>query len=114
VSEYRVFVQHGDPVDLRPYTGDPLIVPDPAQIRGALRAYRDGPAGYALDFGVTDDGRTLVMEVNDGYAIGAYGLAPVRYAALIAARWAELREQAAARDAGQDPSPRARDRDGND
>lgn len=92
VTEYRGFVLHGDLIDLRPYRGDPLCFPDPEVIRAALAAQsRAGaPAAYALDFGVTSDGRTLVVEVNDAYAVGAYGLSPMRYARLIATRWAEL------------------------
>ncbi len=29
---------------------------------------------FSMDFGLTDDGRTLLIEVNDGYSIGCYGL----------------------------------------
>ncbi|WP_420325533.1 ATP-grasp domain-containing protein [Mameliella sp.] len=92
VTEYRGFVLHGDLIDLRPYRGDPLCFPDPEVIRAALAAQSTAgaPAAYALDFGVTSDGRTLVVEVNDAYAVGAYGLSPIRYARLIATRWAEL------------------------
>lgn len=43
-----------------------------------------------MDFGLTDDGRTLMIEVNDGYALGCYGLLYVNYAKLLSARWAEL------------------------
>jgi hypothetical protein len=39
---------------------------------------------------VDAQGRTLVVEANDGFALGAYGLMPVDYARLLAARWAEL------------------------
>ena len=40
---------------------------------------------------ITLGGYELVVEVNDAYALGAYGLPPLRYAAMIDARWAELR-----------------------
>ncbi|MBY6161070.1 ATP-grasp domain-containing protein [Mameliella alba] len=92
VTEYRGFVLHGDLIDLRPYRGDPLAFPDPEVIRNALavQARAAAPSAYALDFGVTSDGRTLVVEINDGYAVGAYGLSPLRYARLIETRWAEL------------------------
>lgn len=39
---------------------------------------------------MTDDGRTLLIEVNDGYSLGCYGLFYIDYAKLLAARWAEL------------------------
>ena len=43
-----------------------------------------------MDFGVTADGRTLMIEVNDGYSLGCYGLLYLDYAKLLSARWAEL------------------------
>lgn len=99
VTEHRAFVLHGEIIGLRHYKGDPLRFPDADRLRAAVAAYRDAPAGYALDIGVAEDGRTLLVEVNDGYATGAYGLSPARYAAVIDARWAELRRS----DAGQAP-----------
>ena len=43
-----------------------------------------------MDFCLTDDGRTLLIEVNDGCSIGCYGLEPIDYAKLLSTRWAEL------------------------
>lgn len=48
------------------------------------------PPGYAAGFGVTRGGRTLFIEVNDGYSLGSYGLQRNLYAQLLSARWAEL------------------------
>lgn len=92
LSEYRVFVLHGAIVGVRHYKGDPLLFPDGDRVRAAVTAYADAPASYALDVGVAEDGRTLLVEVNDSYATGDYGLAPVRFAAVIEARWNELKE----------------------
>lgn len=89
-SEHRCYVLHGEPIGLRHYKGDPLVFPEADVIRDALAEYSECPAGCAIDFGVTEQGETLIVEVNDGYAVGAYGLAPVRYAQIIAARWAEI------------------------
>ena len=91
LSEQRCYVLYGDPIGLRHYAGDPLALPLSDTIRKAVKSYTDGPMGYAMDFGVTADGRTVVIEVNDGYAIGAYGLHPVNYAKIIQARWSEMR-----------------------
>jgi len=91
VTEYRAFVMHGEIIGFRQYGGDALLFPDTDRVRAAVAAYEDAPAAYAIDFGIVEDGRTLLVEVNDGYAVGAYGLAPIRYAAMIDARWAELR-----------------------
>ena len=91
LSEHRCYVLRRDPIGLRHYAGDALVLPDTGVIRTVVENYSDGPMGYAMDFGVTGDGRTIVIEVNDGYAIGAYGLHPAHYANLIKARWDEIR-----------------------
>ena len=59
-------------------------------IENAIKEFTDAPAGYAIDFGVTADGKTVLIEVNDGYSLGSYGLMENFYAKLLSARWAEL------------------------
>ena len=66
------------------------MFPDVKIIENCVNDYYDPPKGYALDFGLTDDGRTLLIEVNDGYALGCYGLFYIDYAKLLSARWAEF------------------------
>ena len=66
------------------------LSPNDEVIKQAVQDYKTAPAGYSLDFGVTDTGRTLLIEVNDGYALGSYGLFYIDYAKLLSARWAEL------------------------
>ena len=89
-SEYRCFVANGDLLGVRHYKGDPLVFPDPFVVRRILSAHANAPSGYALDVGVTEDGQTCVVEINDGYASGAYGLPPTLYARVIEARWEDL------------------------
>lgn len=90
VEEWRCFVRYGRILDVRHYKGDWRRFLDPAVVEKAVREWTDAPAGYALDFGLTEDGRTLLVEANDGYALGSYGLFYVEYAKLLSARWAEL------------------------
>jgi hypothetical protein len=59
-------------------------------VEHCIRDYISQPAGYVMDFGVTDKGETVLIEVNDGFSIGSYGLFHIDYAKLLAARWAEL------------------------
>lgn len=94
VSEWRAFVAYNQLLDIRPYAGDPFIVPDKKTVLGAIEAYYDAPAGCCVDFGVLKDGRTVVVEVNDGRSLGSYGLDPELYAYLLAARWLEIWEKA--------------------
>lgn len=94
VSEWRVFVRYNEILGVRPYKGDWRGQYDYKVIEAAVKAYENAPAGYAIDFGLTDKGELLVVEVNEGYAIGNYGLFYTDYAKLIAARWAEMTRQA--------------------
>lgn len=89
-AEWRCFVRYGRISDVRPYKGDWKLHYNPDVIESAVRQFHSAPNGYAIDFGLTDDGRTLMIEVNDGYALGSYGLFYLDYAKLLSARWAQL------------------------
>ncbi len=92
LSEWRCFVRYGKSLGVKFYHGDSSFMPDPEVINSAIKDYPEMPAGCSLDFGVTDDGRTLLIEMNDGMALGCYGLPDKAYALLLAARWNELTE----------------------
>jgi hypothetical protein len=89
-SEYRCFVHRDEIVGARHYAGDWKLAPDWEMVQAGLEAFRERPIGCAMDWGVTPDGRTLLVEVNDGFALGAYGFSPNLYAALLADRWAQI------------------------
>lgn len=93
VSEGRLFIRYGELVGVEHYRGDPDVWCDVSVTNDIVKTYGadpEAPAGCSIDLGVTSDGRTLLVEVNDGYALGCYGLDSVAYALLLAARWAEL------------------------
>ena len=90
VAEWRAFVRYGRVVDVRGYRGDWRYHYDSEVVERAVGAFSSAPAGYAMDFGLTSDGRTLIVEINDGFGLGCYGLDPVEYAKLLSARWCEL------------------------
>lgn len=90
VSEYRCFVKDGDILGARYYKGDWGVAIDRRAVEAAVNAFKSSPRSYSLDFGTTADGRTLLVEVNDAYALGNYGLPSVLYAQLLEARWEEL------------------------
>ena len=89
-AEWRCFVRYGHILSVRPYKGDWRKHYDYRVIENAVKEFTSAPAGYAIDFGLTDDGRTLLIEVNDGYSLGCYGLFYIDYAKLLSARWSEL------------------------
>ncbi|WP_262985228.1 ATP-grasp domain-containing protein [Paenibacillus elgii] len=90
VAEWRCFVRYGRILDIRRYRGDWRVQYDHKVVEDVVKEYRTAPKGYAVDFGLTDKGQTLLIEVNDGYSLGYYGLFSLDYAKLLSARWAEL------------------------
>ena len=71
-------------------TSGPTIEPDPQTIRECVEALGGGLDGYAMDVGVLDSGETAVVEVNEGFAIGTYGLPAHATAEVLIARWKQL------------------------
>ncbi len=93
VSEHRVYVVKGEIVGMRHYSGDPTARLDGDSVRTAVALFTesgDAPAGYGIDFGLLASGETALVEVNDGFSLGSYGLASGLYMDLIVARWEEL------------------------
>lgn len=90
LSEWRLWVLDGEIVGLTPYAGRWDLFPDAAVLKKAVQTFHSAPRGYALDFGITDDGRTLLVEASDGYALKSFGLDPALYVRILTARWEEL------------------------
>lgn len=92
-AEFRSFVLNNVILDVRRYKGDWSLAPNRKVLENAvslMALVKEAPAAYSLDWGVTDEGRTLLVEMNDGFALGHYGLNPVLYARMLSARWYEL------------------------
>lgn len=90
LSEYRCFVLEGQILDVRLYKGDWSKAPDRKTLEGAVAAWKTQPVAWTLDIGVTSKGDNLLVEVNDGYSFGNYGLLSTSYAQMLEARWGEL------------------------
>ncbi|MCP1674520.1 hypothetical protein J2T57_001622 [Natronocella acetinitrilica] len=107
VAEYRVYVLGGEILAACVYEGDDALDDAPPVICmrtvedavAALAEAGDTRAGYAFDWGLLATGETVLVENNDGWAIGKYpGITDADYTALLHARWAQLtggREEAA-------------------
>ena len=90
VSEWRASILRGKIINVAHYKGDPLRFPDPQVLQAALNEYTGCPLGFGMDWGVVADGRTLLVEVNDGFSLGNYGVRGHLYTALVEVRWREL------------------------
>jgi hypothetical protein len=94
VSEWRVYVAHGEILAAEYYWGKPLAIPDPREIQKAIATLveaKEAPAGFAIDFGVDSEGRTILVEMNGGFSVGAYGgLLNYHYWTMACAYWHHL------------------------
>lgn len=91
VAEFRSMILYRRILDVRRYKGDWSKAPSRDIIEAAVRAMgRKAPHSYCLDWAVTDDGRTILVEMNEGYAFGHYGASHINYAKMLAARWWQL------------------------
>ena len=94
IAEWRVFVMEGRILNISHYTGEPAFFPDLQPIRSFLDDYNGQPdrfCAYGADFGILGrNGRTVLIELNDSFALGSYGLNSLAYAAMIEARWNQL------------------------
>ena len=100
VSEWRCFWLYDRIVDVRPYgsVSDPdykgyLYSYDQSVLKNMMCKFvkwQDRPNACSMDICVTKDRRTLLVEMNDAYALGCYGLSSLLYAKLISARWSQL------------------------
>lgn len=94
-SEHRAFVVRGEVKSIRQYGGG-AQTPDRAVIEQCVAGLTTAghAAAYAIDFGVLRDGRTALLEVNDGYSLGTYGCPPEVSVDVLITRWNELLSRA--------------------
>ncbi|RUT04979.1 hypothetical protein DSM106972_038000 [Dulcicalothrix desertica PCC 7102] len=93
VSEYRIYVVHSEIRSIDWYAGNTSIPIDIKKVQRAIQVLDkagESYAGYGIDFGVLDTGQTALVEMNDGFALGAYTIDSTNYTDLIWARWEEL------------------------
>lgn len=106
VSEYRVYVSknRGQIIGMRHYQGNEMLFPDVEHIRMVVNELCNSgemPATFSADFAVIKNHsyhdrsnygnyRTELIEVQDAWAIGAYGLDGNKYLSFLMERWAEL------------------------
>ncbi len=92
VSEWRCFVHNGSLVGIKHYLGDPWVLPNKPTLYTMKYDYEEAgsPSAYSLDVGITADGRTRLVEVNDAFALGNYALSSLTYVEMLIDRWHEL------------------------
>lgn len=94
-SEWRCYVRKtllGDPIqDIRCYAGDPFIVPSKGFIEGIFHENSSRyPKSYAIDLAVLESGENVVVEYNDMWALGNYGMENDKYFSMLKERYFEI------------------------
>jgi len=90
ISEYRVFVSQGKIYGIKHYKGDFTKFINVDIVYSMIKDYIDSPSAYVLDVGLTETNETLLVEVNDMWAIGSYGLNGHDYTLLLRRRFREI------------------------
>lgn len=88
-SEYRCFVLNKRVLDMRRYTGNIDWYPDIKIVEEMVSAFENQPVAYSIDVGSVG-GKTTLVEVNDSYSLGAYGLTGFLQAKMVISRWKEM------------------------
>ena len=99
ISEYRCFVHEGELKGIQFYLGNFKVFPDVATIERMISDYESANCAYTLDVGVINEGfplgaSTLLVEVNDMWAIGSYGMDAKDYTLACVRRMREIGRQA--------------------
>lgn len=89
-SEWRCYIHKGEIIKISNYKGKPELFPSIWNIKLAIKKFTKAPVAYCLDFGITDYGGTVLVEANDMYALGNYGVFPMQYSKMIEDRWLEI------------------------
>lgn len=105
ISEWRLYVHKNKVVDARNYSGDFSKIPSIQYFNDILRigkespekisfAVKDLPCAYTIDVGILGggvyDGINVIVELNDFFAIGCYGIENSRYLKMLTDRYFEI------------------------
>ena len=90
LSEWRCYICDGEVLDVKHYKGDFRIHPCYETIDHAAKSWKSCPVAWALDVGITDDGKTIVVECNDVMSLGFYGLSTLKAGKMLRERWDEI------------------------
>ena len=99
-EEFRCYVVEGKIVGIRSVgirsveDSSPSLTPrEHALIGEMLKAYKNQPAGFCLDVARKVTGHSkqpVLVETNEGFSCGNYGIDHAKFAQMIKARWDEL------------------------
>jgi len=90
ITEWRCFVYYKELIDVRRYKGRWDSRLNVEFVESAITDYVSSPAAYCLDIAIDENGVHYLVEVNEGFSLGTYGIESILYAKFLYARWAEI------------------------
>ena len=90
-SEWRCYVHFNKILDIRNYSGDQWVLPNKEYVESILKEnYETFPDSYTIDVGILENGNNVVIEFNDGWATGNYGIDNSDYYKYLRARYFQI------------------------
>lgn len=90
-SEWRLYIHNNKIVDSRNYSGDFMTSPNYDFAKQVIEENKkDFPISYTIDIGILENGENVVVEYNDMWAIGNYGVDNTIYLRLLTDRYFEI------------------------
>lgn len=96
-SEWRCYIGRNRVVDIRNYSGDMFTTPSKEYLESVIESNKNFPISYTIDIGVLENGNyhskeleNVVIEYNDMWAIGNYGIDNYDYFSLLKSRYFEI------------------------
>jgi hypothetical protein len=91
-TEFRTYIHRHDIVGCIRYKGDYSLAPNRKTLENMLYSLRDAkmPIAYSIDVGILSTGETVLVECNDGFALGNYGIPARTYAEMNRDRWYQM------------------------
>ena len=90
VSETRFYISNNEIVDARNYSGDFFVIPTKKFVESIIEDNKDFPSTYTIDIAKLESGESMVVEFNDMWAIGNYGIPNDLYVKLLKQRYFEI------------------------
>ncbi len=100
LSEWRIYVHKGEIVDARNYSGDFMNIPLHLWVQDRVDSLIDFPCAYTIDVGLIDERfefnnmswqeKPVVIEYNDFWSLGNYGVPNDLYLKLLSDRYFEI------------------------
>lgn len=98
-TEWRTYVLRGEILGIKSYEGEYMenAPPKLSTLKGMIADFKNAPVAYAMDVGLIRTrgvpAKLALVEVNEGFALGNYGISDLNYARMVEARWKEMVSQ---------------------